>query len=72
MLDRGSPQVQVNAPAADWRCAPYIQQETALHHEFQHSGARIVEPPDDKPWGMRELLVQDLDGHTFPIAAPIR
>jgi hypothetical protein len=44
----------------------------AIHHEFQHSAARIVEPPDDKPWGMRELLVQDLDVHTYGIAAPIR
>jgi uncharacterized glyoxalase superfamily protein PhnB len=26
-------------------------------------GANIISPPDDKPWFMREMLVQDPDGH---------
>ncbi len=26
-------------------------------------GASIVALPDDKPWGLREMLVQDPDGH---------
>ena len=43
----------------------------ALHHEYQHSGARIAVPPEDKPWGMREMLVTDLDGHTFRLGAPL-
>ena len=43
----------------------------ALYHEFQHSGARISEPPQDRPWGRREMRVQDLDGHTFRLASPL-
>ena len=43
----------------------------ALYHEYQHSGARIVEPPEDRPWGRREMRVQDLDGHTFRVSAPL-
>lgn len=39
----------------------------ALHHEYRQSGATIVEPPEDKPWGMREMLVSDPDGNTFRI-----
>ena len=42
----------------------------ALYHEYQHSGARITEPPADRPWGRCEMRVQDLDGHTFRLSAP--
>ena len=31
------------------------------------SGANILEPPEDRTWGMRELLVADIDGNTFRI-----
>ena len=43
----------------------------ALYHEFQHSGARVTEPPQDRPWGRREMRVQDLDGHTYRFSAPL-
>jgi uncharacterized glyoxalase superfamily protein PhnB len=42
-----------------------------LYREYQSSGARVIEPPADRPWGMREMRVQDLDGHTFRIGAPV-
>ena len=42
-----------------------------LHREYELSGAKIVEGPNDKPWGMREMLVEDLDGHVLRIGAPI-
>ncbi len=42
----------------------------ALHDELSAKGARIAEPPSDCPWGMREMLVQDLDGNTLRIGAP--
>jgi uncharacterized glyoxalase superfamily protein PhnB len=29
-----------------------------LYQEFKERGALIVEPPDDKPWDMREILVR--------------
>jgi hypothetical protein len=32
---------------------------------------KITEPPTDKPWGMREMLVEDMDGHTLRIGAPL-
>jgi len=43
----------------------------ALHVEYQASGAKILEAPDDMPWGMREMVVSDLDGNCFRIAAPV-
>lgn len=30
-------------------------------------GANIVEPIEDKPWGLRQFTIQDLHGHTFHI-----
>ena len=48
-----------------------LEDLTALYQEYQANGARIVEPPTDKPWNMREMLVEDLDGHTLRIGASI-
>ena len=35
----------------------------ALHEEYQKSGAIIRQPPTNMPWGIREMNVQDPDGH---------
>jgi len=29
------------------------------------AGANIVEPPETKPWGLRQFTVEDLDGNRF-------
>lgn len=42
-----------------------------LYQEYQASGARIKEAPTDKEWHMREMLVEDLDGHTLRIGVPL-
>ena len=39
----------------------------ALHARCREAGARIVSPPEDKPWGMREFTVEDPDGHRLRI-----
>jgi predicted enzyme related to lactoylglutathione lyase len=30
---------------------------------IKSKGAKILSPPEDKPWYMREMLVEDPDGH---------
>ena len=45
-------------------------QVDALHKEWSGKGARIVEPPSLRPWGMYEMRVQDLDGHVFRVSGP--
>ncbi|MBN9386860.1 MAG: VOC family protein [Chloroflexi bacterium] len=50
---------------------PSVEDLGALHGELEASGAIIAEVPTDKPWGMREMLVKDLDGHTLRIGAPL-
>lgn len=41
-----------------------------LYQEYQERAVKITEPPTDKPWGMREMLIEDKDGHTLRIGAP--
>lgn len=39
--------------------------------EYKNSSANIIEEPQDYSWGMREMLVQDLDGNTFRIGCSL-
>jgi uncharacterized glyoxalase superfamily protein PhnB len=43
----------------------------ALYEEYQKSGATILEAPKNYPWGIREMLVGDLDVHRFRIGGQI-
>ena len=47
------------------------QELDALHAAYAARGARIAAPPEDKPWNRREMRVQDLDGHTLRLGAPL-
>jgi catechol 2,3-dioxygenase-like lactoylglutathione lyase family enzyme len=49
-------------PAVHWVFAPEID---SWHEELTASGARIVEPLEMKPWGLRQFTVADLDGNLF-------
>jgi hypothetical protein len=48
------------------------EQLDVLCEEWTQKGARIVEPPSVRPWGMYEMRVQDLDGHVMRVSAPVR
>ena len=39
----------------------------ATHTEMKEAGAAIVEPIENKPWGLRQFTVEDPDGHRFHI-----
>ena len=41
-----------------------------LHEEYVAAGATITQVPVDRPWGAREMLVEDLDGHVLRIGGP--
>jgi uncharacterized glyoxalase superfamily protein PhnB len=47
-----------------------VEDLAALYQEYQAKAAKIIEPPIDKPWAMREMLVADVDGHILRIGAP--
>ena len=38
-----------------------------LHEEYAEAGAVVTQEPVDRPWGAREMLVEDLDGHVLRI-----
>jgi uncharacterized glyoxalase superfamily protein PhnB len=46
------------------------EQLDALHATWSERGARILEPPSVRPWGMYEMRVQDLDGHVLRVSSP--
>ena len=37
----------------------------ATYDELKSSGAKIVEPLEKKPWGLRQFTIEDLDGNRF-------
>ena len=39
-----------------------------LHRQFARNKARILMPPRNMPWGLREMHVSDLDGHVLRFA----
>lgn len=53
----------------DVRTAEHVDN---LHADWVRRGARVVEAPSNRPWGTYELRVQDLDQHTFRVAAPAK
>lgn len=55
-----------------WMCLNVCTRDEldALFAEYRNSGAKIIEPPTEQPWGMVEMLVEDLDGNTFRMGTP--
>jgi len=49
-------------PVVHWIFAATID---ATFAELQSSGAKIVEPLEKKPWGLRQFTIEDLDGNRF-------
>jgi len=49
-------------PAVQWMYAADIE---ATFNELHSRGARIVEPLETRPWGLRQFTVEDLDGNRF-------
>jgi len=49
-------------PAVHWVFAEDID---ATYGELKALGANIIDPLQQKPWGLRQFTVQDLDGNLF-------
>ncbi len=39
-----------------------VRDVNAVGREFKDAGVEIIEPPTDKPWGLREMQIRDPDG----------
>lgn len=45
----------------------FVDDVDALYEEYKASGANIRQPPTNFQWGMREMNVEDPDGHRLRI-----
>lgn len=46
-----------------------ISDANALYQQLRSAGARIWQEPRDEPWGMRSLIVSDLDDNLICFAS---
>ncbi len=49
----------------------YVDDLDALHADLRRRGARIIGSPTIAPYGIRELVVEDLDGHRLTFGQPV-
>jgi uncharacterized glyoxalase superfamily protein PhnB len=54
-------------PATGFTIYLFVENADALHEAYTASGADIVEPISSTPWGMREFVVRDINGHLLRI-----
>lgn len=50
----------------------FLDDVDALYQELLGRKARIVKPPHNRPWGMRNCVVVDLDGNYVCFGTPVR
>jgi len=46
----------------------FVEDVDVLYEEYQASGARIRQKPTNFPWGIREMNIEDLDGHRLRLS----
>jgi len=54
-----------------WNVYFWVDDADALFAEFKERGAKIDYQIQDKPYGIREFGIQDLDGHDIGFGSPI-
>jgi ankyrin repeat protein len=47
----------------------FVQDVDALYEDYKQRGAIIREPPENYPWGLREMNVEDPDGHCLRVGS---
>src|SRR5690349_7831419 len=50
--------------------AVFVDDVDDWYSEHLRRGATVVSPIDNKPWGLREYTVRDLDGYLIRIGGP--
>ena len=44
-----------------------VRDVDAVRDELEEAGVDVIEPPTDKPWGLREMQIRDPDGLSIVI-----
>jgi len=55
------------APVVIWLNLPSNREVDELHANWRSRGARIVSPPESKPWKLHEFTAADLDGNLLRV-----
>ncbi len=55
------------APVLIWLNVTSKSEVNQLYEAWAGAGARIISPPEDKPWNLREFTAADLDGNLFRV-----
>ena len=57
------PRTRRHAKSGQGAVNVFVTEVDALHDELKSRGATIVHPPGDRPYGMRDFDIDDLDGN---------
>jgi uncharacterized glyoxalase superfamily protein PhnB len=58
-------------PALERDVYVYVHDVAALHAELVARGAKLQGPPANAPYGFREIVAEDLDGHRVTFGQPL-
>jgi len=68
LTDRDFRQHRGNAtPVVIWLNLESKKEVDELHEIWKASGAKIISPPESKPWKLHEFTVSDSDGNLFRV-----
>jgi len=54
-------------PSMTWLNLDSNEEVDELYRAWSASGAKLISPPESKPWGLREFTASDLDGNLFRV-----
>jgi hypothetical protein len=60
------------SPVLIWLNLNSKEEVNELHGLWSSSHAKIISPPESKPWKLHEFTVADLDGNLFRVFYDIR
>ena len=50
----------------------HVEDVETLHAQHAAAGAQIISPLENKPWGLREYTVRDLNGYQLRFLGPLK
>jgi predicted lactoylglutathione lyase len=56
-----------SGPVLIWLNLDSNEDVDQLHEQWKANQARVVSPPESKPWGLREFTVADIDGNLLRV-----
>jgi len=63
---------QINSSGQIFEVCWFVQNVDAIFEEFKSKGVNIISPLENKPWGMREFTLQDVNGYAIRVGQGIQ